>query len=90
LTLTRTATSTMMTSMEISLTQGYGDWIGAVLIGALIIAGLFFALRKRTTHRPKQATITQFVKAPSSCIKCGAELPPASDFCNKCGTRQHS
>ena len=84
-------TLTFVSTLEIAFTQTYGGWIVAAIVVVLVIAVLFFALRKRrTTHGPQQATLSQFVKAPTSCIKCGAELPPASDFCNKCGTKQTS
>ncbi len=62
-----------------------------LLITALAIAiGVPVVLMKRkSSHKlSKQATLSQFVKASTSCTKCGANLPPASEFCNKCGTKQ--
>jgi ribosomal protein L40E len=86
-----TRTLTFATTLQVPFMQTYGGWVVAAIIGVLVIVVLFFALQKRrTTHRPKQATLSQFVNVPTSCIKCGAALPPASEFCNKCGTKQTS
>lgn len=85
---TSVTTLTFRSTLEVPFMQTYGSWMAVVIVGALVVAVLFFALRRTRTHRPRQASLSQFVKAPSSCIKCGAELPPASTFCNKCGAKQ--
>ena len=51
-----------------------------VLIIATLILAYLHSIEK--TKQPK------FTQATSSCVKCGIELPSASSYCNKCGTKQ--
>ena len=74
---------------EVPFMQTYGWLVGGVIVVILALVAVWFTLKTRTTHHPKQATLTQYVKPiPTTCVKCGAELPPASTFCNKCGAKQ--
>ncbi len=75
-------------SEALGLTGGEFGALAIVVIGIFTLLTVWVVLKPRITHRPRQATLSQFVKVPSSCIKCGADLPPASAFCNKCGTKQ--
>jgi hypothetical protein len=75
-------------SATLGLTDGSFTTLAVMVIGILALLTAYVTLKPRTTHGPKQATLNQFAKAPSPCIKCGAALPPASGFCSKCGTKQ--
>lgn len=75
-------------SEALGLTDRQFGALAIVVIGIFTLLTVWVILKPRITHRPRQATLSQFAIAPSSCINCGAALPPASEFCNKCGTKQ--
>jgi hypothetical protein len=88
-TITGVTTFTFSTQLEVAFTQTYGSWIvAAIVISVIVLLAVYLTMRLRM-HNPVQATLSQFTKTPTSCIKCGAELTPASEFCNKCGTKQN-
>jgi ribosomal protein L40E len=87
-TLTESSTSDAPASAALGLADGSFAVLAVGVIGILAVLTAYLMLKPKTTHRPKQATLVQFTMSPSACIKCGAKLPPASEFCNKCGTRQ--
>jgi ribosomal protein L40E len=87
-TLTESSTRRVPASAALGLTSSSFTTLAAVVIGILVLLTAYATLKPRMTYRPKQATLSQFAKTPSSCIKCGAKLPSASEFCNKCGTKQ--
>ncbi len=63
--------------------------IVGVVVAAVVVLVFLRRRESRITHRPKQATLSQqFVEVPTSCVKCGAELSPGSEFCSQCGTKQ--
>lgn len=53
----------------------------------LVMAGLAMGYSHQV-ERTKQTKLSQITQTKSSCVKCGIELPPASVYCNKCGTKQ--
>lgn len=85
---TESSTSIVPESAPLRLTDGSFTPLAAIVIGILVLLTVYVILKPRTAHGPKHATLSRFVKALTSCIKCGAELPPASEFCNKSGTKQ--
>ncbi|MGA2971854.1 MAG: zinc ribbon domain-containing protein [Candidatus Bathyarchaeia archaeon] len=87
-TLTMSSTRLVPASAALGLGDGSFTTLAVVVIGVLALLTAYVTLKPGMTHTPRQATLSQFAKAPSFCIKCGAELPPASEFCNKCGTKQ--
>jgi ribosomal protein L40E len=87
---TESSTSFMPAVAALGLTDGLFIALAVLVIGILALLTGYIILKSSTHHKPKQATLSQFVQAPTSCIKCGAPLPPASEFCNKCGTRQQA
>ena len=85
---TESSTSLVPASAALGLTDGSFTLVAGLVIGILAILMTYLILKPGITHRPKQATLSQFVKVPTTCVNCGAALPPVSDFCNKCGTKQ--
>lgn len=90
------STSLVPASDALGLSQEVFATLAYVVIGSLALLVVFVfpfrlayaSLKSTPSYSPEQMTTTQFVKAQPSCIKCGAELPPASEFCNKCGAKQ--
>lgn len=86
--MTLSSTSLVPASVALGLTDGTFSTLAIVIIGLLSLLTIWVALKPRLSHRPIQARLSQFVKPTSVCINCGAKLPPASAFCNKCGSAQ--
>jgi hypothetical protein len=90
--------SAEMTQYNLVTPPNYLTYLGSVLAVAAIIALGVFLLRRLPKATPQMPGETERKgleegirlrqKTPIFCIKCGAELPPASEFCNKCGTKQ--
>lgn len=65
--------------------------IAAIPIAAVVLVVLMF-MRRRQSLPPGQ--VVQLPPTPAAaptakfCINCGAPLPVAAEFCNKCGTKQ--
>jgi ribosomal protein L40E/Tfp pilus assembly protein PilV len=85
---TESSTSLVPAYSSVGLSGAAFGALSIVVIGVLVFCTAWILLRETIHHKPKQATLSQFMKATPSCIKCGAQLPPASEFCNKCGTKQ--
>ncbi|MGP8070491.1 MAG: hypothetical protein ACLP5V_11435 [Candidatus Bathyarchaeia archaeon] len=81
---TESSTSLVPVSATLGLTDGSFTMLAVVVIGILALLTAYVTLKPRTTHGPKQATLSQSAQAPSPCIKFGAAIPLASEFCNKC------
>jgi hypothetical protein len=78
---TESSTSMMPAYAALGLTNG--SFIALAVIVTVILALL--------TAWVTFVVLSQFVNAPYSrmwCRMCGAKLPPASKFCDKCGTKQ--
>jgi hypothetical protein len=56
-----------------------------VVVLLLVVVG-FFATR--LGKKRGQVKLTEFVSKTPTCVKCGATLPPDSNFCSKCGSAQ--
>ena len=82
------ATSFVTGSSTINLTGGSFPVLALIVVGFLTLLTAYLIMRPKIIHRPQQVTVGQPVEANPLSINCGAELPPASDFCNKCGTKQ--
>jgi hypothetical protein len=63
--------------------------IGLVVGILIVIAILIVAKRQKRTVGPKTEKPTNVGKEKRFCTNCGAELPPGSKFCNKCGSTQN-
>jgi len=59
---TESSTSLVPASTALELTDGTFAALAVVVIGILGLLTAYAALKPRTTHRPKQATLTQFTK----------------------------
>ncbi len=81
---TQISTRLVPASATLGLTDGSFTILAVVVICILALLMAYVTLKPRTTHGPKQATLNQSAQAPSPCIKFGAAIPPASEFCNKC------
>jgi ribosomal protein L40E len=87
-TLTESSTSDVPASEELGLSGSTFMGLAIAVIVLLAIVTAWSAFKPVTRNRPKQTTLSRYVKLPASCVKCGVELPPASEYCNKCGTKQ--
>ena len=86
---TQSSTSIVPASAALGLTDGSYSGLALVVFGTLaVLAGWVIFNPIMDMGQPKQATLTQFTSVPTSCIKCDAEIPPASAFCDRCGAKQ--
>lgn len=72
----------------------YGTWLALITASVLLtLAFVEYYLKKTKTMQKGKVVAREVVKKPEEkqtklyCSQCGAELPPKSAFCSKCGTR---
>jgi len=85
---TQTSTSLVPVFSALGLTDGSFRSLALVVFGALAVLSAWVIFNPIMDMGQEQETQTQFTKAPTVCIKCGAEIPPASAFCDRCGAKQ--
>jgi len=87
--LTSTSTHTYSQNIPLYAYLGFSDSqfaIVAMLIVAVLVLAIFYA--RKEFLRPTQMKMSQFIPTKLTCVKCGVDLPPKSEFCNKCGAKQ--
>jgi len=86
---TESSTSIVPAYLAAGLKGDSFSGLAFVVFGALAVLAAWVIFNPiMDMGQPKQPTPTQFAEAPTSCIKCGAEIPPASAFCDRCGAKQ--
>jgi ribosomal protein L40E len=78
--------STVQTFPWSNLPTNYIEYLVVIVVLAAIALGAIFISGKRA--RKPTAAKAKAEKGVQFCINCGAELPPRSKFCNKCGSAQ--
>ena len=100
--ITESSTSIVPAYSSVGLTGAAFGTLSILVIGILALVTGWFALKSKISHRPKQATMSQFMKVDTDatrlstktaegkrlCIECGNELHPNLKFCDSCGTKQ--
>lgn len=86
--ITESSTSLVPAYSTVGLTDTAFGALSILVIGILALVTGWVALKSRHVQGEKQATMSQFMKSSDTCVNCGADLPPNSTFCNKCGTKQ--
>ena len=85
---TESSTSVVPASAALGLTDGSFSGLALLVFGTLSVLSAWVIFNPIMDMGQDKATPTQFTKVPTVCIKCGAEIPPASAFCDRCGAKQ--
>lgn len=87
---TQSSTSLVPASSTLGLTDGSFSGLALVVFGILAVLAAWVIFNPiMDMGQTRQTKLTQFTKSPSTCIKCGAGLLPASAFCDRCGAKQN-
>jgi ribosomal protein L40E len=89
---TRTATSLHYSTLQSPIDQvrspmsllAIGIAAGILIVAAIVV----IPKRQKRPAARKPTKLSEAKQEKRFCINCGAELPPNSEFCNKCGTAQ--
>jgi hypothetical protein len=79
----RTIEPSLNISLNINFTSPFTLAVIALIVGALTVVAIL-AIPKRRDRTAAEKTY----RLKSFCIKCGAEIPSGSKFCNECGAAQ--
>lgn len=82
--ITESSTNNVSASEVLGLSDGIFTGLAIGVIAFLVVVTAWSLFRRG----PEQTTLSQYIKLPITCVKCGAELPSGSIFCNKCGAKQ--